>query len=251
MITRNKTHRFWNEIRYLLSLIFLTGVLTSWSVMAQEKPFVMSTSVGAPLYIEDGSGLFNLLVAEIFRRLNIDYVLIHQPAQRAIISTNNGSVDGTTPRAAAIEKNQHNIIRIPQDIFNFEYMAYTKDPSIKIKDWSSLKPYTVGIINGWKIIEKNVSGAKSVTKANYLDQLFTLLDLGRVDIAILDRVMGNWELKQLGLNFITIEPPLLEKLNYIYVHKRHKNLVHDINQTVIEMKKDGTYKAIYIKALSN
>jgi len=231
--------------------MFAIGAFNSWGAVAEEKPFIMSTSVGAPLYFEDGSGFFNLLVAEIFRRLNTSYELIHLPAQRAIVFANNSTVDGTGPRAAAIEDKPHSLIRIQEKIFDFEYMAYTRDPTIKIEDWSSLKPYTVGIINGWKIVEHNVEDAKSVIKVNNFGQLLRLLEKGRVDVAILDRVMGGWKSRQLGLGLMAIEPPLIKKPNFIYVHKKHKNLVRDISRVVVEIKEDGTYEAIYTKALSD
>ncbi len=217
---------------------------------AEEKAFIMSTSVGAPLYFNDGTGLFNVMIDEMFKRLNLHYNLIHLPAQRAIVFTNNGTVDGTVPRAAAIEETQQDLIRVKVKVFDFEYMAYTKDPEIKIKDWSSLKSYNVGIINGWKIVEQNIGEPKSLVKVNDFGQLLELLDKGRIDVVILDRVMGTWKFKELGLDLYTNEPPLITKPNFLYVHKRHEVIAADITRVLHEMKKDGTYDAIFKKTLS-
>lgn len=43
------------------------------TVTATPEPFVMTTSVGAPLYKENGSGIYSQLVREIFTRLGIEY----------------------------------------------------------------------------------------------------------------------------------------------------------------------------------
>ena len=54
-------------------------------------------------------------------------------------------------------------------------------------DWSSLEPYDVAIINGWKILEKNVLATRSLTKVRDPQQLFDLLSQGRVDVVVYER----------------------------------------------------------------
>lgn len=236
-------------IKSLAIIVIVGTLLGSREGLAAENPFIMTTSVSAPLYFEDGSGLYNLLVAEIFKRLGIEYELVWLPSQRSLAFTNNGTDDGNIARTAGIEKKFTNLIRVPEKVFDFEFMAYTKSPVIDIDDWSSLQPYAVGIINGWKIVERNVNDAKLVTPVNNYEQLLTLLDKERVDVAILDRVMGGWKLKQLGFDLAAIEPPIVRKPMFIYVHKKHVQLVPEIARVVIEMKKDGTFREIFAKAL--
>lgn len=108
----------------------------------------------------------------------------------------------------------------------------------------------MGLINGWKIAEQNTIGAKLVTKVNGYEQLLTLLDKGRVDIAILDRVMGGWKLDQLGFKLTAIEPPIIIKPNFIYVHKKHEHLVSPIASALADMKKDGSLDAIHARVLA-
>ncbi|MCP4391213.1 MAG: ABC transporter substrate-binding protein, partial [Gammaproteobacteria bacterium] len=97
----------------------------------------MSTTAKAPHYFEDGSGFINLLVAVIFRRLEIDHQLIWLPAERSLVFTNNGTVDSIVPRAAAIEANYTNLIRVPVNVFDFDFMAFTRDPALMIDGWHS------------------------------------------------------------------------------------------------------------------
>ncbi len=135
------------------------------------------------------------------------------------VFTNNGTVDGIVPRAAAIEANYTNLIRVPVNVFDFDFMAFTRDPALMIDGWHSLKPYAVGMTNGWKTVEQHVADARLVLKANNYEQLLTLLEKDRVDVAILDRVMGDWVLKRLGFDLVPVEPPLDSVPKYFYVHK--------------------------------
>lgn len=235
---------------WLVVLTVAAGLFAAEFTSAAQPPFVMSTSVRAPLYFEDGTGYFNLLSAEIFRRLDMKYELAYLPASRALVFADNKTVDGTGPRTAAIEKKFPNLIRVPIDVFQFDFMVYSKDPEISISGWSSLKPYSVGLINGWKIVEQNTTEARLVTKATNFDQLLKLLDLGRVEVAIMDRVMAGWQLEQLGLDLHVIEPPIISRPNFIYVHKQHAALVPEITRVLSEMQQDGSLAAIRAKTLS-
>ena len=229
-------------IPVLICLLFLPRV-----PQAQE-PLIASTSVGPPLYFENGNGFFNLLAAELFRRLDLDYRLDFLPAQRSLVFTNDGKTDVIIGRAAAIEKRLPNIIRVPVNILDFEYTAYTKDPDLRIDGWQSLDGYTVGIINGWKIIEQNVGSAKQVVKVNDFGQLLSLLDIGRVDVAIMDRIMGEWTFRQLGLDLNIVQPPFISQPNFVYVHKKHQDLVQDFTRVLQEIIRDGTYDALFAEA---
>ena len=243
--------RHWPALTsWLRALIVATGLLGAECASAAQPPFVMSTSVRAPLYLENGSGYFNLLSAEIFRRLDMEFELIFLPASRALAFANDKTVDGTGPRTAAIEKKFPNLVRIPINVFQFDFMVYSRDPELSITGWDSLKPYSVGLLNGWKIVEQNTTEARLVTKATNYDQLLKLLDLGRVEVAIMDRVMAGWQLRQLGFDLHAIEPPIASKPNFIYVHKQHAGLVAEITRVLSEMQQDGSLQEIRAKTLS-
>lgn len=122
----------------LITLCLLTGLYISGFSQAAERPFRMTVSVAAPLYFDNGSGLFNLITAEIFRRLELDYELVWLPAQRSLLATNNGAYDGIIAHTAAIEKTFPNLVPVPENVFDFEFMAYAKDPAIKVTGWESI-----------------------------------------------------------------------------------------------------------------
>ena len=103
-------------------------LLSAPAVIGAEKPIVMTTSVGSPLYRKNGTGLYNLLLQEIFRRLEMDYELVWLPAKRSLADTNNGTYDGNLARTAMIEQKNPSLLRIPKPVYEFEFMVYSRRP---------------------------------------------------------------------------------------------------------------------------
>lgn len=239
------------QIKRLLITLCLGGLAGINAGLADEKPFVLNVATGAPLYQEDGTGFYNLLAAEIFERLDLDMKMVKLPSERALVNANGGVDDGNIARVAGLEKKYSNLVRVPEKVFDFEFVVYSKNPDVEINDWNSLKPYVVGIINGWKIVEKNVTEVKKLTKVKNYAQLLTLLENGRVEIAILDRLMGGWQLQQLGFDITLIEPPITAKPMFIYVHRKHQALVPEMVKVLKDMKEDGTYDDIFNRSLGD
>ena len=232
-----------------LTLVVLGGCCLSMPSFAAEKALVMTTSVGAPLYFDDGSGLYNRLVDAIFERLALEHQLVWLPSQRSLAFTNDGTHDGNIAGIRAIEQRFENLVRVPEKVFDFEFMVYSKNPDLKITGWDSLEPYVVGIISGWKIVERNTRSARLVTAVNNYEQLLTLLEKKRVDLVVLDRVMGGWTLQQLGYDLSAIEPPIVNSPMFIYLHRKHERLLPLMARVISEMKRDGSFAAIYQRVL--
>ena len=50
--------------------------------------------------------------------------------------------------------------------------------------------------------------------------------------------------KQLGYDISIVEPPIVSEPNFIYLHKKHADLVAKIARVIEEMKQDGAFEAI-------
>jgi len=237
--------------QYIIPLIFVSTspFLIATQALA-DKPFIMNSGANNPLFSTNNSGFYNHLSDEIFKRMGIEVRNIKLPSQRALLNLNSGIDDGNIARIKGLEKKFPNLVRVPEKIIDFEFMAYAHTPGITISNWKSLKPYTVGIMTGWKIYEKNVTQYKKLTKVKNPKLLFTLLGNKRSDIVLFDRWMGLWWAKKLGIQFELIEPPIAKRSMFIYLHKKHKTLVSQISKTIRTIKADGTYKKFFDKTLS-
>ena len=93
-------------------------------------------------------------------------------------------------------------------------MAFAKDATINLDNgWESLKPYSVAFITGWKMFEANATGARAVTKVDKPEQMFQMLDGGRVDLALYTRADGLALARGLGLPSIAPVWPALKDVD--------------------------------------
>lgn len=198
----------------------------------------------------DKSGFEDLLSQEMYRRIGVEIDIIHLPAERALANANAGVDDGTGSRVGGMAEQYPNLVQIGENVLSREYVAFTRRNDIEISDWNSLKPYRVGIITGWKILEWNIKGTKSLSKVQTTRQLFKILDAGRVDLIVYGRWAGLHTVQDMDIpNVRDLKPPLATKKVYWYLHKKHTHLVPRASAALQEMKRDGTYQRIFDQTL--
>ena len=132
---------------------------------------------------------------------------------------------------------------------DWEFSAFSKDASIK-SDWKAIRQHSAGHIKGWKIYEQNLAGAGRVTTADDPEQLFRLLDLNRIEVALYERSLGMALAKQQGLKGVRpLAPPLATREMYIYLHKRHASLAPRMAEALRALKREGFYQRVYNEKL--
>ncbi|TAN43938.1 MAG: transporter substrate-binding domain-containing protein [Nitrospirae bacterium] len=234
--------------------MFIIVVLCSllFAVPALSQTIVFNTANDPPNSTYDHNGICDRIMTEAFRRLGMKLEIVDLPSERALINANEGINDGNFARVEGLDKLYPNLIRVSEAITTFEFTAFSKKASLKTAGWDGLKPYNVGIITGWKILENNILGVKSLTKVRDEKLLFNLLINDKADIVVYDRMQGKFALKELGARDIKVlQPSLAVKGMYPYLHKRHADLVPKLEQTLRAMKKDGTFKKIVGETLRN
>jgi polar amino acid transport system substrate-binding protein len=165
---------------------------------------------------------------------------------------NNGEIDGEGLRVAGLGSQYPNLVQVPERFVGISFVAFSKDATIKLdQGWDSLKPYRVAFITGWKMFEANAVGARSVTKVDKPEQMFKMLDGGRIDLALYTRSDGIALTRSMNLSSVApISPSLKDVDMYLYLHRRHQDLAPRIAQSLRDMKTDGTYKKIMFSILS-
>lgn len=239
-----------NATTIRLLLVILLVLVPAVSGYASST-LLLSTFAGPPLSTADHSGFYDRLLMEAFRRMHQPVEIIQLPAERSLINANRGVTDGDFVRIEGIEALYPDLIRVPEKITDFEFVAFSRHITIPIDGWESLRPYHVAIVRGWKILEKNIVDTASLVQVKNQRLLFTMLDKNRVDIVVYSRFEGYWVLRQLHIQGVkALEPPLAVKAMYLYLNKRHKDLVPIIARCLREMKKDGTYARIKKQTLA-
>ena len=222
---------------------FVGGLLMACLTSAfADAPVITVSTNNAPL---DRKAL-ERLSQESFRRIGMDFKLVSLPSERSLVAANLGEVDGEGLRIGGLSSQYPNLVQVPERFVRISFVAFSKDATISLdKGWNSLKPYRIAFINGWKMFEANAAGARVVHKVDRPEQLFRMLDEGRVDLVLYTRADGMVMASELGLTAIAPLAPSLKDVDmYLYLHKKHQALVPQLSQAIRDLKADGTYNRI-------
>ncbi len=233
---------------FILFLALIPALTLAENIKAT---IVLNTADSPPDSTPQQTGICDRVLIEAFRRIGVPMEIVNLPSERALTNANRGIDDGNYARIKGMDKLYPNLLRVPENVIKFEFVAFSKKLNFRINGWDSLKPYDVGIIRGWKILEAHLAGARSLTKVKNQKILFALLNADKVDAIVYDRIQGLALLRELKYPGIHImRPPLTVMDMYLYMNKKHKNLVPLITGAIRNIKKNGTYNKIINEVLN-
>ena len=227
----------------MLARMFWLIALFYWNVSpVLAEPMVLNSYLKPPLGTEDGSGQFDLLIKEAFRR--IKQPLIHKwlPGKRGIIMAERGIHDGHYTRVSAVVEEYKNLIVVRQPIYRSTHIAITIDPNIQIKDWDDLRNYRVGYPMHWKFPLPHISKFGEPMAAPSPESALKMLNAGRVDVALFEYLYLQKMSKDLNLtDFIVQRPALSVDDVYLLLIKKHQSTALKLANALQFMTEDGTF----------
>ncbi len=228
--------------RLLPVSVIMVSLLAGAPVSAETRVLVLNNTNEPPYTTEAGDGFIDIVAKEAFRRAGVELRLVKLPAERALISANAGVEDGDITRIAGLEKQYPNLIRVPEKLLDWTFAAFAKNAALP-GQWDTIRPRPVGHIKGWKIYEQLMAGAPQVITADDAEQLFRLLALGRIEVALYEHWMGLALAKQQGIEDARpLQPALATREMFIYLHKRHAELVPRLAEALRALKEEGFYE---------
>jgi len=190
------------------------------------------------------------VISRAYKRLGIQVKIKKLPSKRSLIMANYGKVDGVVSRIKGINKTYENLIRVPVAVNMFEGVVFSKNVIFSVMGWDNLKPYIIGIKKGTKFAEIGTKGMK-VRSVDTNTQLFLMLDSERVDVIVTARMAGLVALKQLHIPGIQVlEPQLVTRKLYHYLHKKNSYLLPEITRVLQEMESEGRIQEIRTQAIT-
>lgn len=232
----------------LARLIATAGIvlLMMAASRAAALPVLVLNDTNAPPYTTaNGEGFVDRVAAEAFRRAGVGLELVRLPAERGLLNANRGIIDGELTRIAGLEARYPNLVRVPEKLLDWNFSAFAKDASLPAS-WEAIRQRPVAHIRGWKIYERELTGAPHVLAVKDAEQLFRLLMLDRVEVVLYERWMGQDFTMKNGMPGIhALTPPLARKEMYIYLHKRHAALVPRLAGALRAIRAEGLYERWY------
>lgn len=227
-------------------IVTLLLLVLQMNCLHAEQTLRLGNSYYPPMKTPNKDGIFDLIYQELSHRLGIKIVINEtETAERVLLNANSGVDDGDVGRVAGLEKRYTNLVYVPIPVYHYQMVVFSKEVDFPVDGAKSIQPYDIGLLTGWKILENIAQGARSVSSLETGEQLFSMLDKKRIDIALIEKAQGLTILKKMGLkNIRFLQPNLLEGDWYLYLNNKHKNLVPVIAAELEKMHKDGTIKRI-------
>ena len=227
------------KIMVLMQFVFLYSAITlSFSLGAQERLLV------SRIESDFNEDYMERLLTEAYQRIGVDVEYVQYPAKRALYTSNLGKTDGEMARIKGVDNEFQNLLMTDVPISSIDIVVFTKNKNIRVDGWQSLKPYSIAVPRGIRVIEKGTTGME-VSVFNTTEKILKLVSMGRYDVAILTRIDGLGYVKKLNITNLTIlEPPVAKVDLYHYLHKKHENLLPKINSSLINLKESGRMKDI-------
>ncbi|NJL58300.1 MAG: amino acid ABC transporter substrate-binding protein [Desulfobacteraceae bacterium] len=235
--------------------VFVLALLSNLSVNTAEsaEPLDISSVFISPLSNPEGTGMIDIIVTKAFSRLGIKAVIVPSNRKEALEKADKGLYDGDLLRVGDIITPKYpNLIAVPETLYTFEFVAFSKNFDIPIAGWESLKPYRIGIPENAVILINSLSeqNVKALIKFISIFDMFNSLVKGETDIVIHERLMGYEQIRQSDMSSIhVLEPPVVSKPMFLYLHKKHQDLVPKVEAVFKDMKKDGTIPKLLAETL--
>lgn len=179
------------------------------------------------------------VMIEAYRRLGMEPEFLSMPAERSLVSANAGETEAELYRKAGIEKGYPQLVMVPVPIATYEIVAFVPAASeLSIVNWNSLAAARVAYVKGIKVIEENTGGLQFFPVAA-LAQAFGMLERGRVDVVLANRISGMAALRSLKLTGIEVRPQALVAFPvYHYLHTSRRALVPRLTQVLQDMTRE-------------
>lgn len=217
-------------------LLLSAALLFTSSAWAKEK-LVFSTINGISII---GAG--EQFLKEAYQQLNIDISVEEYPGERSLVAANTGKTDGELGRIAGIEKEYPNLIMVPVPILRLSISAFS-NKQISIANKDDLKKYRIGFVAGTKIVENMTNEVPHRMRVSRPDQLFQMLLLNRIDVAIDMTEDGLVLMKSDKYKMIKPVSPILEQGDvFHYLNKKHADIVPKITSVLKNMADKGILK---------
>jgi polar amino acid transport system substrate-binding protein len=223
-----------------IGLFLIPLLLFAPPAFGQPETLTLNTAFSGPV-----RRIFEATAMEVGKRLDIPVSVRIAQAEQSLGMVESGEVDGDGPRIGGLQRNFPNMIQVPETILAVDFSGFSKDPTIPTGDWADLLPYRTGVVSGWKILENRLADARALHRMGDIDSLFRMLEIGRIDVAVIDRMEGEAFLREFPVPGVRLlSPPLETREMFLYLNIRHRTLAGRIADVLAAMKADGTYRRI-------
>ena len=179
------------------------------------------------------------ILIKAYANAGIEITPLFLELNESLQRSNRGDTDGEIARISGIAQIFPNLRKIPVSIMSVEAVAFSKNTSLEIQNWSDLNGHKVTIVKGIKFIEaetKDISKQQVVT----FEEAFKRLNKNETDIIVIPKLAG-WNIiyKNKYKNIRAISPVLKAMKLYHFVHTKNSHLIPVVTPILMKMEQSG------------
>ncbi len=240
-------------------LLLIVIVATTSAHVSAQEPMKLNYLNFAPFSWKDADGRMRGIFIDVHdealgKRMKISVTHTEYPWRRAQFMVERGEADAFTTVPTPKRRKYAEISGESVVVSDIILFANRENPKVgefgKIRKISDLKGFRLVdyIGNGWA--KKNLTGF-DVVWGNGISQVLKALAAGRGDLFIHPVHVTVHNIKKLGLQKQILKiPNVIESVSFnLCIGKKssHVNILSEFDETIREMRKDGTLQEIYDK----
>ena len=207
-----------------------------------EKTLVFVTADSASNVINAYHDFLKLVYGEV----GYDIRVARLPTKRSYVHADVEKADGIVISTESLLKDYTNMIMVPVPLRQVELVVFSSTREFTVEGAASLRPYRVGLMRGYFLSEEITRDMDRIIVEDY-DALFSILQVGRVDVALALKGEGRRFLKRHPRfqGFKVLEPPLFSATMYHFLNKKHESLIPKIIPVMERLIHDHVFEKLY------
>lgn len=221
-------------MKVLHTLTVLIGALASGGLIADPvKITAIANAINNSINVE--------VMTEVYRRADVEIDLMSVPSKRGMALVKAGQADGEISRVERYGNKRPFLHRLNPAINQLDTIGFVKtDSAIRVLTPDAMSELHVGVVRGIAHAKSAASSARTIIEVDTIEQLVTMLDLGRIDLAIHSLNSFEIQMKKSGLSTIrAIEEPLASQSVHHYLRVEKTELIRKIETVLTQMKASG------------
>lgn len=210
---------------------------------ASEHTFRLVTAPISPIQTPIFEAQIVRLVKGIFRHIGVEAEIVTMPAKRSRLEAHEGAFDGLFPGTRYAGDKAGTLILVDEPVTRDMIVAASIQRKIRIRNWEDLKTHSVAYPLGWRVLDRHRDKFGTAHRIPNVDRLVDLLYAGRVDVVLhVHSILSQYE-NGAKVPLVLSEP--LETIDvYLFLHKKHRELVPRLENLLRAMKKDGRFEEL-------
>ena len=180
------------------------------------------------------------LLNDVFRQAGLVLEIIPMPGPRVTKMSLAGELDGDLIRIQTYGQNYPMLIRVEPPFYRISIRAFSMAArNARVTTRDDLQHYSLGAIRGMAYAFDLTENHPALTLTQNSEQMFRMLQAGRLDLVLDASVAAKSSIEKLGLKDTVVSPELAGFDLYLYLHVHNRDLVPRISDSIRKLRANG------------